>query len=47
MARSSRVEEVIHVVVAKPIAWTLLWSWWLLCWIGRGVVQAERWARQR
>ena len=41
-----RLEAILHVVIVKPLAWLLLWSWWLLCWAGCGIVKVGRWARQ-
>jgi hypothetical protein len=42
-----RLEAILHVMIVKPLAWLLLWSWWLLCWCGRGIVHLAAWARQR
>jgi hypothetical protein len=43
----NRLEWVLHVGIVKPLAWLLLWGWWLLCWVGRGIVHVGGWARQR
>ena len=43
----SRLEEVVHVVVAKPIAWTLYGVWLAVKWVGRGAAKVGRWAWSR
>jgi hypothetical protein len=43
----SRLEEIVHVVVAKPIAWTLYRAWQAAKWVGREGVRFGRWARSR
>jgi hypothetical protein len=43
----SRLEGIVHVVVAKPLAWTLYVLWVAATWAGRGVVSFGSWARTR
>ncbi len=39
----ARLEGIIHVVVAKPIAWTLYGVWLAAKWAGHGAVKFARW----
>ncbi len=43
----ARLEGIVHVVVAKPIAWTLYLSWLALKWVGRSAAKVGRraWSR--
>ena len=43
----SHLEQVVHVVVAKPIAWTLYGAWQAAKWVGREAVSFGRWAQSR
>lgn len=43
----NRVEWVLFVGIVTPLAWLLLWAWWVVCWIASGVVQVGSWAWQR
>jgi len=43
----NRLEQVLFVGIVKPLAWVLLWAWWAICCVGRGVVHVGSWARQR
>jgi hypothetical protein len=43
----SRLEQIVHVVVAKPIAWTLYGLWQAARWGWRTAVQFAGWVRIR
>jgi hypothetical protein len=43
----SRLEEIVHVVIAKPIAWTIYGIWHGMKWVGRGAVSIFTRARHR
>ena len=43
----ARLEKVVHVVTAKPIAWTLYAAWLGAKWVGRRAVRFGRWVRSR
>ena len=43
----ARLEKVVHVVTAKPIAWTLYGLWLGGKWAGRNAVKFGRWMRSR
>ena len=45
MSGQARLEEVVHVVVAKPIAWTLYGLWQAGKWVCRGAIRFGRWAQ--
>ena len=47
MSEVARLEQIVHVVVAKPIAWTLYGCWHAGKWVCRGAVSFGNWARSR
>lgn len=47
MSEIARLEQIVHVVVAKPIAWTLYGCWQAGKWVCRGAVSFGSWARSR
>ena len=47
MTGIARLEKVVHVVTAKPIAWALYGLWLGGKWLGRRSVGFGRWVRSR
>lgn len=43
----SRVEDVVHVVVAKPVAWMLYALWMMLGIMGSAVARCGEWLSRR
>ena len=41
----SRLEEIAHIVVAKPVAWTIYGAWQVVKWACQGVVTVSNWAQ--
>ena len=46
MSEIARLEQIVHVVVAKPIAWTLYGCWQAGKWVCRGAVSFGSWAAE-
>ena len=47
MSEIARLERIVHVVIAKPIAWTIYGIWQGLIWAGRSAIGAGKWAQTR
>jgi hypothetical protein len=43
----SRIEEIVHILITKPIAWTIYGVWQGIAWISRGAIGVGRWAQTR
>jgi len=43
----SRLEQIVHVLVAKPIAWTIYGIWQSAKWACQGAVRFGAWVRVR
>ena len=47
MSGYERLEQVVHSVIAKPVAWALYGLWLAATWVGREAMRFGRWARCR
>lgn len=43
----SKLENIVHIVIAKPIAWIIYGLWLAVKWSCRGAVRFGRWAWSR